>query len=408
MCNVQAWVNDVEHGVNSVTDAVSHTIGTDGANEGVLQGSLQGASDTVTSTGKDVAGSPLAQAVITAAAAAYGVPPAVTAALLGINRTAQDGDITAGLLDGISSYMGGNAVNSYLSGEQLAQLAKYGLTTALRSGAQGGGSDGATTTATTPAPDGGALDDIFSHFTGGTSGFTMPALPDYDADPSGMIAAGKQFRDYHTSEYEPYARKLRQEVDRMGSPEYLAQQRGLAMAGVQQQYDNTMRQSARDMARMGVTPDSGRAMALRQQGAVQNAAAKVNAAAQAEGLVRKDYLGGLGAVHTAGMDVSKAGQQWAALGNDATKNKMGWNLGAGELGLKGFSANQNAAQGWGKLALDKYGFDKGAINASQLHAQDNQAKVDAQANSDRTTLLAAVGKSLFDSMTSGDSKSFWD
>lgn len=236
------------------------------------------------------------------------------------------------------------------------------------------------------------MDDIFAQFTGGDSQFKMPELAAYDADPSGMIAAGKSFGDYHAREYAPYEQKLRQEVDRLGSPEYLAQQRGLAMAGVQQQYDNTMRQSARDMARMGVTPDSGRAMALRQQGAVQNAAAKVNAAAQAEGLVRKDYLGGLGAVHTAGMDVSKAGQQWAALGNDATKNKMGWNLGAGELGLKGFSANQNAAQGWGKLALDKYGFDKGAINATQLHAMDNQARADAATDNNRSTLQGAAVK----------------
>ena len=80
------------------------------------------------------------------------------------------------------------------------------------------------------------------------------------------------------------------------------------------------------------------------------------------------------------------------MGNDATKNKMTYGLGAAEFGLKGQQTGLDNARGWGKLALDKYGFDKGAINATQLHAMDNQARADAATDNNRSTLQGAAVK----------------
>lgn len=222
----------------------------------------------------------------------------------------------------------------------------------------------------------GPMDDIFSQFAGGPTGFTMPTMPEYDADPSGMIAGAKGYMDDYNATYKPYAQKMMAEVDRYGSPEYQAQQRGKAMADVQQQYDNSMGQNTREMARMGVNPSSGRMAAMRNQGAIQSAAAKVNAAAKAEGMAKTAYMSGLGAVNSMGMDTAKMGQGWANMGNDAAKTKMGYGLGAAELGLKGQVAKSNDAQGWGKLSMDRYGIDKGVASkaASESAASDRATK----------------------------------
>lgn len=67
-------------------------------------------SDTISHVGQVVSTSPIAQAVITAGGAYFGIPPSVTAAVLGANQTSQTGDIGQGLLSGGLSYLGGTAM----------------------------------------------------------------------------------------------------------------------------------------------------------------------------------------------------------------------------------------------------------------------------------------------------------
>jgi hypothetical protein len=206
-----------------------------------------------------------------------------------------------------------------------------------------------------------------------------------------MVAGGQQFMANYQQDYAPYAAKMRSEVDRIGTPEYLQQQRGLAMANQQQQYDNTMQQNQRGMARMGVNPSSGRMMAMQNQGAIQNAAAKVGAAAQAEGMVHSNYMAGLGAVNTMGMDTAKMGQGWATQGLGAAKDQNTWNLANSELGLRNKTQNQTNAYQWGSLANQKYGIDNGLVVANA----NNTARANQSTNDNLWTLGTAVaGKAL--------------
>lgn len=109
---------------------------------------IQSISDTVSHVGQVVASSPIAQAVITVGAATMGVPPAVTAGLLGANTTAQTGNIGAGLATGGLSYLGGTGVNNYTSTGSV--FGAGGL-----SGLMGGAASG-TTAAATGAEQGAA------------------------------------------------------------------------------------------------------------------------------------------------------------------------------------------------------------------------------------------------------------
>jgi hypothetical protein len=104
--------------VSSITNSFSDAIGTSGGGGGLLDsvsevlgtdGSADnGLSGIINNVGGEVANSPLGQAALSAALATVGVPPAVTAALLGANQTSQNGgDIGAGLQSALLSYGAG-------------------------------------------------------------------------------------------------------------------------------------------------------------------------------------------------------------------------------------------------------------------------------------------------------------
>ena len=137
---------------------------------------------------------------------------------------------------------------------------------------------------------------------------------------------------------------------------------------------------------MGVNPSSGRMAAMRNQGAIQSAAAKVNAAAKAEGMAKTAYMSGLGAVNSMGMDATKMGQGWAAMGNDAAKTKMAYNMGAAEFGMKGQIASMDNARGWGQIAANKYASDKGIAQT--------QMNVDAKSKSDNMGIAGLALQSV--------------
>ena len=278
-------------------------------------------------------------------------------------------------------------------------------------GSGGGGSGGGrlpgvgnTTTGSTPNPGAtagdstmptGPLDDIFSAFV----------MPEYDPDPSGLVAGGKQSMTDYDTLYKPYAQKMMAEVDRTGTPEFLAQQRTQAMADQQSQYDNTMQQNMRGLSRMGVNPNSGRMLAMQNQGAISNASAKVAAAAKAEGMLRDNYQSGLAAVNSMGMDVAKMGQGWANIGSDAAKTKSAWGLGAAELGLKATAQNQNNAVSWGQIAANRYATDKGVL---QTQMRNDAASDQATTNNLWDIGGLALQSWLKPSATSSSSSNWWE
>lgn len=96
--------------VNSVTNSISSALGTDGGGGGLIGG----VSDTVSHVGQVVAETPILQAAIVAGGAVVGVPPSVTAALLGANQMSQTGSVEQGLVTGGLSYLGGTGVNNYM------------------------------------------------------------------------------------------------------------------------------------------------------------------------------------------------------------------------------------------------------------------------------------------------------
>ena len=256
------------------------------------------------------------------------------------------------------------------------------------------GSAGTTTNSGGSTVPTGPLDDIFSSFV----------MPEYDGDPSGMVAGGKQFMTDYNTTYKPYAQKMMSEVDRIGTPEYLAQQREMAMADVQSQYDNTMQQNQRGLSRMGVNPSSGRMLAMQNQGAIQNAASKVGAAAKAEGMVRGNYLSGLDKINTMGMDMSKAGQGWANIGNDAAKTKSAYGIAGAELGLKSKAQQQANAVSWGQISANRYATDRGV--------QQTQMGIDGRADAAREDNLWDIGglalQSWLKPSTTSSASNWWE
>ncbi len=74
---------------------------------GAIGDTLKDPAKGLTNLSHDIAKSPIANVALTAAGAYFGLPPSLTAALLGANRTGMDGDIAAGLKTGIASYGAG-------------------------------------------------------------------------------------------------------------------------------------------------------------------------------------------------------------------------------------------------------------------------------------------------------------
>lgn len=80
---------------------------------GFLSDPIGSISDTVSHVGKVVAESPIAKTALTVGGAMFGVPPMLTAGLIGLNSGTQNSDaLGKGLIDGISSYSLGNGLNN--------------------------------------------------------------------------------------------------------------------------------------------------------------------------------------------------------------------------------------------------------------------------------------------------------
>lgn len=107
---------------------------------GFVAQATQAVSDAVSSVGHAISSSPIGEALITAAGAAVGVPPMVTAALLGANSLGQGQSLGQALATGLASYAGG----TMMEGAMGAGMASTAAPDAIFTGA---GADGVMTNA---------------------------------------------------------------------------------------------------------------------------------------------------------------------------------------------------------------------------------------------------------------------
>lgn len=356
-------------------DSVSAALGTDGNNRGLLQvmtGDAAAASDMISRTGREVAKSPLAQAAITAGGAVLGVPPMLTAGVLGANRAAQDGNIGAGLMAGAGSYMGGKAINSFLGAGQLGGLAKYGIQTGMASNGQG-----ARGYAVPAALGIGALGALSASSTGGGnggdagSGAMMPVSGGANVAADSMFPVSGDAQSLRTRLNGDLS-VLDQRRARLGDTAYRDGRIASTMADVQNQFDKSQDQSNRMLARMGVNPNSGRFAALAAQGGLGLAATKAGAANNERRAMDKEELSYL----TSGADMARSGLQTAS-GMDA------------ELGRLAIAKDQSDKQ----YQLGLSGADTARYNAETARLTGNSS-IAAQQNKDdplRTIAGAALG-----------------
>lgn len=178
--------------VKQQTNSISEALGTDGSGGGIAGDLAKFNKDVsmgVSDLGKDIAASPELQMIISAAAAYFGVPPALTASIMGVNQTAQKGDITAGIKSGLGSYAVGSMTNSFLTPDAAlgsAPGASAGTTAEASAGATAEATAGTAEAASAGTQSSGMVDVIKE--TAGESKATAGLTDLLGGDPAATTA----------------------------------------------------------------------------------------------------------------------------------------------------------------------------------------------------------------------------
>ena len=151
---------------------------------------------------------------------------------------------------------------------------------------------------------------------------------------------------------------------------------GKAMADVNQGFANADGQQTRALARMGVNPSSGKALAMGNQTAIAKATALAAAGsgardrARTEGYALTDRAANALAGYPAmGMQATGAGAGFGASGtNIANQGLAGMNSGYGAAGTMAGQMGSNATGMFGAQASYKIGADKAAADANPMGA----------------------------------------
>ncbi len=151
---------------------------------------------------------------------------------------------------------------------------------------------------------------------------------------------------------------------------------GKAMADVNQGFANAEGQQSRALARMGVNPSSGKALAMGNQTAIAKAAALAAAGtgardrARTEGYALTDRAtNALAGYPAMGMQATGAGAGYGASGTAiANQGLAGMNSGFGAAGTMAGQMGQNAAGMYGAMGSYKNGADNAAANANPMGA----------------------------------------
>ena len=151
---------------------------------------------------------------------------------------------------------------------------------------------------------------------------------------------------------------------------------GMAMADVNQGFANAEGQQMRNLARMGVNPSSGKALALGNQTAIAKASALTAAGtgartqARQEGYALTDRAtNALAGYPAMGMQATQSGAGFGASGTTiANQGLAGMNSGYGAAGTMAGQMGQNATSMFGAQANYKIGADKAAADANPMGA----------------------------------------
>lgn len=175
---------------------------------------------------------------------------------------------------------------------------------------------------------------------------------------------GMKLGESYANDYQPYDKKFMQHVDMLGSDAYKAQQRGRAVAGVQQASDQQLGQMERRMASMGMSNPALMAK-MQSQTAAQTALGKSAAAMDSDQKARGEWVQGIGAINTMGLKTGELGTKYLQMGSELGKVGLaGADMGAGAAARKmQADASMASAAAAGSNA-----------SASALNAQTNATK----------------------------------
>lgn len=151
---------------------------------------------------------------------------------------------------------------------------------------------------------------------------------------------------------------------------------GKAMADVNQGFANAEGQQSRALARMGVNPSSGKALAIGNQTAIAKATALAAAGtgardrARSEGYALTDRAtNALAGYPAMGMQATQSGAGFGASGTTiANQGLAGMNSGYGAAGTMAGQMGQNATSMYGAMGSYKNGADNAAANANPMGA----------------------------------------
>ncbi|GAB3359134.1 hypothetical protein [Giesbergeria giesbergeri] len=234
---------------------------------------------------------------------------------------------------------------------------------------------------------------------------------------------GMQLGQSYAADYQPYDKKFMQHVDMLGSDAYKAQQRGRAVAGVQQASDQQLGQMERRMASMGMANPSLMAK-MQSQTAAQTALGKSAAAMDSDQKARGEWVQGIGAINTMGLKTGELGTKYLQMGSELGKVGLaGADMGAGAAARKmqadasmasaaaagsnasasALNAQTNATKtandyqlGLGSLATRMHEINTGnAFKQSQLDVLKGQSSLPSQVVSTGLGILGSAATSYF-------------
>jgi len=218
-----------------------------------------------------------------------------------------------------------------------------------------------------------------------------------DAQFSSMLRANRRADELDSRNklvYQPLEDRIISDAQNFDTEAKREELAGQAMAGTQQAFDNAQGQQMRGLVASGVNPNSGAALALRQQGTLQKAlglAAAGNQArtqARAEGYARKmdaSRFGQSNVGQQAGMMSLSSGMGTSAVGSgmaglNATysgSNLMGQGFGAAMQGMGMGNQSrqlggqfQNAANEWQSQQDDAIGSMLGGVGTATKKGVD--------------------------------------
>lgn len=183
-----------------------------------------------------------------------------------------------------------------------------------------------------------------------------------------MGLADQMNKDY-TNIYQPFGKKMADEVNNLNSEGYLSQQRGKAMADVQQQADAGLATNQRNMMRMGVNPSSGRMVAMGNQNAIQTATAKAGAASLSDSSNKQNYLQGLNSMNNFGTQLQTQARANTSQGMDLSKAGLASGLTGLASGMDVSKLTTATAGTYGGLANQKASIANGTAQVANQQDQ---------------------------------------